>query len=111
MTTKGSCRTCALDKTQRDDGTLSSSEFAWTEQANEYRAQGQALRSEWRMFKRPRTPRRTGGWRSTSIGSSKAPRPAIFQLNSLRRSMLVINLKTAKALGLDHPAVSAAARG
>ena len=44
------------DKTQRDDGTLSSSEFEWNEQANEYRCpQGQPLRSEWRIFKRPRT--------------------------------------------------------
>jgi hypothetical protein len=44
------------DKTQRDDGTLSSSDFEWDEQANEYRCpQGQPLRSEWRVFKRPRT--------------------------------------------------------
>ena len=33
------------DKTQRDDGTLSSSDFEWDEQANEYRCpQGQPLR-------------------------------------------------------------------
>jgi len=44
------------DKTQRKDDTLSSSEFQWDEQANEYRCpQGQPLRSEWRAFKRPRT--------------------------------------------------------
>ena len=44
------------DRTQRSDGTLSSSEFRWDEQANEYRCpQGQPLRSEWRIFKRPRT--------------------------------------------------------
>src|SRR6266480_2467712 len=44
------------DRTQRDDGTLSSSDFEWDEQANEYRCpQGQPLRSEWRIFKRPRT--------------------------------------------------------
>ena len=44
------------DKTQRSDGTLSSSEFRWDEQANEYRCpQGQPLRSEWRIFKRART--------------------------------------------------------
>ena len=44
------------DKTQRKDDTLSSSEFRWDEQANEYRCpQGQSLRSEWRAFKRPRT--------------------------------------------------------
>jgi transposase len=44
------------DKTQRSDGTLSSSAFRWDEGANEYRCpQGQPLRSEWRIFKRPRT--------------------------------------------------------
>jgi len=44
------------DKTQRKDDTLSSREFQWDEQANEYRCpQGQPLRSEWRAFKRPRT--------------------------------------------------------
>jgi transposase len=44
------------DKTQRTDGTLSSSDFRWDEQANEYRCPlGKALRSEWRPFKRPRT--------------------------------------------------------
>ena len=44
------------DRTQRDDGTLSSSDFEWDERANEYRCpQGQPLRSEWRIFKRPRT--------------------------------------------------------
>jgi transposase len=44
------------DKTQRRDGTLSSSDFEWNEQTNEYRCpQGHALRSEWRTFKNPRT--------------------------------------------------------
>jgi transposase len=44
------------DKTQRDDGTLSSSDFEWDERANEYRCpQGQPLRREWRIFKHPRT--------------------------------------------------------
>src|SRR5215831_454870 len=44
------------DKTQRQDDTLSSSDFQWDEQANEYRCpHGQSLRSEWRAFKRPRT--------------------------------------------------------
>ena len=42
------------DRTQRDDGTLSSSDFEWDEQADEYRCpQGQPLRSEWRIFKQP----------------------------------------------------------
>jgi transposase len=45
-----------LDKTQRDDGTFSRSDFEWNEQANEYRCpQGHALRSEWRPFKNLRT--------------------------------------------------------
>lgn len=44
------------DKTQRNDETLSSSDFQWNEQADEYRCpQGHALRSEWRAFKNPRT--------------------------------------------------------
>jgi IS5 family transposase len=44
------------DKTQRDDGTLSSGDFKWDEQTNEYRCpQGKALRIEWRPFKIART--------------------------------------------------------
>ncbi len=44
------------DKTERQDGTLSSSEFEWNEQSNEYRCpEGKALRSNWRPFKNPRT--------------------------------------------------------
>lgn len=44
------------DKTERHDGTLSSSEFEWNEQANEYRCPaGKALRSNWRPFKNSRT--------------------------------------------------------
>ncbi len=44
------------DKTQRTDETLSSSEFRWDEQANEYRCpEGHALRNQWRAFKSPRT--------------------------------------------------------
>ena len=40
------------DKTERDDGTLSSQRLPWDEQANEYRCpQGQPLRSERRAFK------------------------------------------------------------
>jgi hypothetical protein len=43
-------------RTRRDDGTLPSSDFEWDELANEYRCpHGQPLRSEWRIFKRPRT--------------------------------------------------------
>ena len=44
------------DKTQRNDQTLSSSDFQWNEQADEYRCpQGHVLRSQWRAFKSPRT--------------------------------------------------------
>jgi transposase len=44
------------DKTQRDDDTLSSSDFQWDAQAEEYRCpQGRALRSQWRTFKNLRT--------------------------------------------------------
>ena len=39
----------------RSDGTLSSSDFAWNEDADEYRCpQGQPLRSRWRAFSKPR---------------------------------------------------------
>lgn len=44
------------DKTQRQDATLSSSDFHWDEKAGEYRCpQGHALRSQWRVFKNLRT--------------------------------------------------------
>ena len=44
------------DKTQRDDETLSSSDFQWDAQADEYRCpQGHVLRSQWRPFKNLRT--------------------------------------------------------
>jgi len=44
------------DKTQRSDDTLSSSDFQWDEQRNEYRCpEGHALRSNWRPFKNART--------------------------------------------------------
>jgi transposase len=44
------------DKTQRDDETLSSSDFQWDEQRDEYRCpQGHVLRREWRAFKTPRS--------------------------------------------------------
>lgn len=43
------------DKSGRDDGTLSRSDFRWDDQANEYRCpEGHALRSGWRPFKNPR---------------------------------------------------------
>lgn len=44
------------DKTQRNDQTLSSSDFQWDEQADEYRCpQGHVLRNQWRAFKNLRT--------------------------------------------------------
>jgi len=44
------------DKTQRQDETLSSSDFRWDEQTDQYRCpQGHTLRSQWRPFKNPRT--------------------------------------------------------
>ena len=44
------------DRTQRDDGTLSSTDFEWNEQADEYRCpQGKALRKQRRTFKNLRT--------------------------------------------------------
>lgn len=43
------------DRSERKDGTLSSSEFVWDEQANEYRCpQGHALLSDRRQFSKPR---------------------------------------------------------
>lgn len=43
------------DKTERKDDTLSSSDFEWNEEANEYRCpEGHSLRSNWRPFKNPR---------------------------------------------------------
>jgi transposase len=43
------------DKSERNDGTFSISDFQWDEQANEYRCpEGHALRKDWRPFKNPR---------------------------------------------------------
>ena len=44
------------DKSEREDGTFSSSDFTWDKQADEYRCpQGRSLRSQWRAFTNPRT--------------------------------------------------------
>lgn len=44
------------DKSERQDGTFSRSDFEWIEQANEYRCpEGKTLRCDWRAFKNPRT--------------------------------------------------------
>lgn len=43
------------DKSERNDGTLSRSDFLWDEAANEYRCpEGKPLKSNWRPFKIPR---------------------------------------------------------
>jgi hypothetical protein len=43
------------DKSERKDGTYSNSDFIWDKPANAYRCpEGNALRSEWRTFKKPR---------------------------------------------------------
>jgi hypothetical protein len=44
------------DKTERKDDTLSSTDFEWNTEANEYRCpEGHALRSNWRLFKNQRS--------------------------------------------------------
>ena len=44
------------DKSEREDGTFSGGDFAWDEQADEYRCpQDRPLRSQWRAFTNPRT--------------------------------------------------------
>jgi hypothetical protein len=43
------------DKSERNDGTLSRSDFIWDEAANEYRCpEGKPLKSNWRPFKKTR---------------------------------------------------------
>ena len=45
-----------LDKSEREDGTFSRSDFTWDERADEYRCPGnKPLRREWRAFSIPRT--------------------------------------------------------
>jgi hypothetical protein len=65
------------DKTERQDGTLSSNEFEWNEQANEYRCPAdKALRSNWRPFKNPRThitKKDTTIFRSTQRDCAECP--------------------------------------
>jgi hypothetical protein len=68
------------DRTQRDDGTLSSSDFAWDEQADEYRCpQGKALRKQRRPFKNLRTHITKAGtviYRASQSDCAKCPMKA-----------------------------------
>jgi len=44
------------DKSEREDGTFSRSDFTWDERADEYRCpKNKPLRREWRAFSKPRT--------------------------------------------------------
>ncbi len=65
------------DKTERTDDTFSRSDFQWDELADEYRCQeGNALRSNWRPFKNPRsqiTKADTIIYRSSKLGCSACP--------------------------------------
>jgi transposase len=65
------------EKTDRNDGTFSASDFHWDEEANEYRCpQGQPLRSQWRAFSKPRshiTQADTIIYRSSQHACAKCP--------------------------------------
>jgi hypothetical protein len=65
------------DKTQRTDETLSSSDFQWNEQTDEYRCpQGHALRKQRREFQNPRTHVTKAGtiiYRARAIGLRDLP--------------------------------------
>jgi len=66
------------EKTRRDDGTFSVSDFQWDEQANEYRCpQGEPLRCQWRAFGNPRGINVTGAdtiiYRSTQAACTACP--------------------------------------
>lgn len=69
------------DKTERQDGTLSASAFAWHAHNNEYRCPaGKPLRSEWRSFNHPRTHITLA---DTIIYRARQPDCAACQLKSL----------------------------
>ena len=79
------------DRTERKDGTLSSNEFAWNEQANEYRCpQGHALRSDWRPFTKPRdhiTREGTVIYRASQHDCTGCPMKQQCCPNTLRRKI------------------------
>jgi hypothetical protein len=66
------------DKSERNDGTYSVSDFQWDEQANEYRCpEGRALRCDWRTFKNPRnriTKANTIIYKSRQLECAACPR-------------------------------------
>jgi hypothetical protein len=65
------------DRSQREDGTLSRSDFSWDEQAKECRCpQGTPLRSQWRTFNIARTHTTPAGtiiYRSSEADCSACP--------------------------------------
>jgi hypothetical protein len=79
------------DKTQRKDETLSSSEFLWNEEANEYSCpEGHPLRSSWRSFKNPRdhvTKADTIIYRATQHDCGSCPRKSKCCPNTTHRKI------------------------
>jgi len=79
------------DKTQRDDGTLSSSDFQWDEQADEYRCpQAKVLRKQRRTFKNPRTHITKAGtiiYRASQSDCANCPMKAHCCPNTPRRKI------------------------
>ena len=79
------------DKTERNDGTLSRSDFQWNEETDEYRCpEGHALRSNWRPFKNPRTHITSADtiiYRASQASCSVCPMKDRCCPNTLRRKI------------------------
>jgi hypothetical protein len=83
------------DKTQRTDDSLSSSDFRWDEDRNEYHCpQGHLLRSDWRPFKNARTHITTVNtiiYRSRQSDCAKCPMKSrccpLTPIRKIRRSI------------------------
>jgi transposase len=83
------------DKTQRTDDSLSSSDFQWDENRNEYHCpQGHLLRSDWRPFKNARTHITTVNtiiYRSRQSDCAKCPMKSrccpLTPIRKIRRSI------------------------
>jgi hypothetical protein len=79
------------DKTQRTDETLSSSDFQWNEQTDEYRCpQGHALRKQRREFQNPRTHITKAGtiiYRASQSDCATCPMKARCCPNTPRRKI------------------------